>query len=225
MLPATYVPAASVTAPPRAGIPAALALALLEAVRTVDVPVPDGLDEPHGDLAAKRLGLSRTVENEITRLARLAARGAAVPGQEFAALQRLVARRPDAALVFSEAGRRAARRAVASLPIRSRLVLRTLPRAAAHAVGFLLARRLARRQFGADLVQGEGVPRASLGGDLAVVTEAGPACSFIGSALAELLRRVAGFDGAMVHTTCRARGADVCAWSAAPAAPRNGDAR
>jgi hypothetical protein len=211
-----------VTAPLRAGVPATLGLALLEAIRAVDVPIPDNLDEPHGDLAAKRLGLSRTVENEIARLTRLAGRRATVPGQEFAALQRLVARRPDAALVFSEAGRRAARRAVATLPIRARLVLHTLPRGAAHAVGFIVARRLARREFGAALEQGDGVPHASLAGDLAVVTEAGPACSFIGSALAELLRRVAGFDGAMVHTTCRARGADVCAWSAAHVSPSNG---
>jgi hypothetical protein len=216
------VPDTSVNALPRTGVPAALALALLEAVRAIDAPIPDELDEPHGDLAAKRLGLSRTVENEIHRLERLAGRGATVPGQEFAALQRLVARRPDAALVFSDAGRRAARRAVATLPARTRVLLRTLPNGAAKAVGLRLARRIARRDLGADLTQEKGLPHASLGGDLTVVTEAGPACSFIGSALAEVLRRVAGFDGAMVHTNCRARGADVCAWSAAYAAHRHG---
>ena len=209
-------------APPRAGIPAALALALLEAVRAIDAPIPDALDEPHGDLAAKRLGLSRTVENEIGRLEQLARRGGMVPGQEFAALQRLVTRRPDASLVFSDAGRRAARRAAAELPVRTRLLLRTLPHGAATAVGLRLARRLARRELGVDLTSGEGRAHAALGGDLTVVTEAGPACSFIGSALAELLRRVAGFDGAMVHTSCRARGEDVCAWSAAPVSRRNG---
>jgi hypothetical protein len=216
------VPDISVNAPPRAGVPAGLALALLEAVRAVDAPIPDDLDEPHGDLAAKRLGLSRTVENEIARLERLAGRRGTVPGQEFAALQRLVARRPDAALVFSEAGRQAARRAAALLPTRTRVLLRTLPGGAARAVGFRLARRLARREFGSDLTYEKGLPHAALAGDLMVVTEAGPACSFIGSALAELLRRVAGFEGAMVHTNCRARGADVCAWSADHATHRHG---
>jgi hypothetical protein len=204
------------------GVPAALALALLDSVRAVDVPVPDDLDEPHGDLAAKRLGMSRTVEKEIARLERLADRGGTVPGQEFAALQRLVARRPDAAHVFSEAGRRAARRSAATLPARTRVLLRSLPDGAAHTMGFRLARRLARREFGTELARDQGGIHAELGGDLAVVTEAGPACSFTGSALAELLRRVAGFDGAMVHTTCRARGAEVCAWSAAHAAHRLG---
>jgi len=216
------VPDTSVNAPPRAGVPAGLALALLEAVRAVDAPIRDDLDEPHGDFAAKRLGMSRTVEKEIARLERLAGRGATVAGQEFAALQRLVARRPDAALVFSEAGRGAARRIAARLPARTRVLLRTLPRGAARAVGLRLARRLARRELGSALAQEKGLPHAALTGDLMVVTEPGPACSFIGSALAELLRQVAGFDGAMVHTNCRARGADVCAWTAAHVTHRHG---
>jgi predicted hydrocarbon binding protein len=133
-----------------------------------------------------------------------------------------VARRPDAALVFSEAGRGAARRVAALLPTRTRVLLRTLPHRAARAVGFRLARRLARREFGSTLTQDKDLLHAALTGDLMVVTEPGPACSFIGSALAELLRRVAGFDGAMVHTNCRARGADGCAWSAAHVTHRHG---
>ena len=209
-------------APPRRGVPAVLGFALLEAVRALDAPRPDTLDEHHADLAAKRLGLSRTVSAEIARLERLAHRGATVPGQEFAALQRLVARRPDAALAFTDAGRRAARWLVAGVPMRSRMLRRLLPSGLAAAAGFRVARRIALREFGASLQREAGGPGAILGGELAVVTEPGPACSFTGSALAELLRQLAGFDGAMVHTTCRARGGRVCAWSAASAVPGNG---
>jgi len=210
-----------VTATPQAGVPAALPLTLLESLRALDVPRPDALDEHHTELTAKRLGLNRTVEAEITRLARLAARGGRVPGQEFAALQRLVARRPDASLVFTDAGRRAARRAWAGAGVRLRLVMGTLPRRLRVALGARVARRLAAAAFGSDLRHQAGVASATLGGGIAVVTEPGPACSFVGAGIAELLRLLTGFDGAMVHVSCRARGADSCAWSATALHPQS----
>jgi hypothetical protein len=37
-------------------------------------------------------------------------------------------------------------------------------------------------------------------------------CEFIGAAMSELLRALAGFEGAMVHQQCRARGDAVCLW-------------
>jgi hypothetical protein len=211
-------------APPRAGVPALLPLSLLEALRALDVPQPDTLDEPHGDLAAKRLGLSRTVEAEIERLRRRALAGEAVPGQEFAALQRLVSRRPDAALVFTDAGRRAARRALERRSAPSRALRRILPGTWGRRFGLQVAARIARGTFGVGLEGNAGrATRAVLHGALAVVSEPGSACSFIGAALAELLRQLAGFDGAMVHTNCRKRGSAECAWSAttAPDAQRS----
>jgi len=45
----------------------------------------------------------------------------------------------------------------------------------------------------------------------------GQACSFYGAALAEALRVLTGFEGAMVHTRCRGRGDDTCRWQAAAA--------
>lgn len=208
-------------APPQAGVPAALPLSLLEAMRALDVPRPDALDETHGELAAKRFGLSRTVEAEIARLERLTRREDAVPGQEFAALQRLVARRPDAALVFSEAGRRAARRAVKDLAASARLARRLAPGGAGTWLGLRLARGIARTTFGVQLDASAHPARATLDGPLAAVSDPGPACSFIGSALAELLRRLTSFDGAMLHVTCRSRGAASCAWTAAVGSERS----
>lgn len=210
-----HVADTSVNVPPRAGVPAALSLALLEALRASDIPQPDALDEQHADLSAKRLGLNRTVEAQIERLERQARRRDSVPGQEFAALARLVARRPDAGVVFTDAGRRAARREIQGRRGPARALRRLLPRPWALAVGFRVARQVARATFGTEIERSDGAPRAVLGATLAVVTEPGPACSFIGSALAELLRQLAGFDGAMVHTACRARGAETCVWSAA----------
>jgi hypothetical protein len=42
----------------------------------------------------------------------------------------------------------------------------------------------------------------------------GIGCYFYGSALAELLRVLSGFEGAMLHERCRARGDTACAWRA-----------
>lgn len=193
-------------AAPRAGVPAVLSLALLEALRALDVPSADPIgDDDHRDVVTKRLGLSRTVEAQIARLDDLTRRGASVPGQDFAALQRLVARRPDAALVFSDAGRRAARRALADLPASARLLARVTPGG--------VARRVARATFGVSVEEAEGAVRAVLSGGLAVASEPGPACSLLGAGLAELLRRLTDFEGAMVHTACRGHGAPECVWS------------
>ena len=52
----------------------------------------------------------------------------------------------------------------------------------------------------------------SVGIDLA--TPEGQACTFYGSALAEILRLLTGFEGAMAHERCRARGDDRCFWRA-----------
>jgi hypothetical protein len=217
---ATHAAYPLVNTPPRAGVPAVLPLAVLEALRASDIPQPDALDEQHADLSAKRFGLNPTVEVQIERLERQVRRREAVPGQEFAALARLVMRRPDAGVVFSDAGRRAARREVQGRRGPMPVLRRLLPRPWAHVLGFRVARRVARGTFGTELERSGGAPRAVLGATLAVVTEPGPACSFVGSALAELLRQLAGFDGAMVHTACRGRGAETCMWSAASPTPR-----
>jgi hypothetical protein len=45
----------------------------------------------------------------------------------------------------------------------------------------------------------------------------GSACAFYGAAYNELLRRLADFEGAMLHLRCRSRGDAVCAWHTAAA--------
>ncbi|HEY6854252.1 MAG TPA: hypothetical protein VI139_08390, partial [Gemmatimonadales bacterium] len=88
-----------------------LPLAVLEAVRNLDTPVEDGLSEFAEELLVKRLGLSSTVAMQLERYEDLVRRDARVDTGQLEALLRLVGRRPDAELVFADAGRRAARRA------------------------------------------------------------------------------------------------------------------
>lgn len=184
-------------------------------MRGLDAPAPDAFDEVHEELTAKRLGLSRTVTAEIDRLERLGRRGGDVPAGELTALLRLAARRQDAALVFSEAGRRAARRAVRQLPAAVRAVRASLPAGPRRGFGLTLARRVAGEVFGIALQMEGGLLTATLGDAQGRVTEPGTPCGFFGSALAELLRQLTPFDGAMEHVTCRGRGDPHCTWRAA----------
>src|SRR5207249_1909408 len=133
------------------------------------------------------------------------------------ALLRLVGRRPDADLVFADAGRRAARRAVRRLFVLTRLAARTGPRA----LGYVAARRAARAVFAGDLRRESHIPVARVGDALAVqATPDGAACALYGAGFTELLRLLVGFEGAMLHVSCRATGGEVCEWRAAPPDPR-----
>ena len=48
-------------------IPAFIPLSLLEAIRNLDTPLEDGLDELSPEIVSKRLGLSPTVAAQIER--------------------------------------------------------------------------------------------------------------------------------------------------------------
>lgn len=193
-------------------------LAVLEAIRNLDTPVEDGLGEFADELLAKRLGLSATVRMQLADYEALVRRDGRVAPQQVEALLRLVGRRPDADLVFADAGRRVARRAVR----RSFLVARLGARAAPGALGFRVARAAARGVLAGELRRELRVPVATIRDPLAVrATPDGVACGLYAAAFAELLRLLTGFEGAMLHTACRAGGADRCVWRAALSDPRH----
>ena len=195
-----------------------LPLAVLEAVRNLDTPVEDGLTEFAEELLSKRLGLSPTVAMQLAQYETLVRRDARVERAQVEALLRLVGRRPDADLVFAEAGRRAARRAARRLFGISRLAARAAPRV----FGFGAARRAARAVLGAELKREARVPVARVPSTLAIsATPDGAACTLYAAGVSELLRLLAGMEGAMVHTACRATGADRCEWRAAAPDPRH----
>ena len=185
-------------------------LTVLEAVKNLDTPVEDGLTEFAEELLVKRLGLSPTVAMQLAEYEQLVRRDARVDSAHVEALLRLVGRRPDADLVFADAGRRAARRAVRRVfgPLRL--------------FGHFAARRAARAVLGADLIRERHVPVARVADPIAInATPDGAACGFYGAALAELLRLLVGYEGAMLHTACRATGAAACEWRAASPDPRH----
>jgi len=195
-----------------------LPLAVLEAIRNLDTPVEDGLSEFADELLAKRLGLSPTITMQLTEYEGLVRRDARVEATHVEALLRLVGRRPDADLVFADAGRRAARRAVRRMMLVSRLAARAAPRA----LGFAAARHASRAVLGGELRREQRVPVARITGTLALdATPDGTACALYTAAFAELLRLLVGFEGAMLHTACRSTGAGRCEWRAAASDPRH----
>jgi len=185
-------------------------LAVLEAVKNLDTPVEDGLTEFAEELLVKRLGLSATVTMQLAEFEQLVRKDARVEPSHVEALLRLVGRRPDADLVFADAGRRAARRAVKRMSWVSRLF------------GHSAARRAARTVLGAELLREQRLPVARVSDPLAIqATPDGAACGFYGAGLVELLRLLVGYEGAMVHVDCRARGGAGCEWRAAGPDPRH----
>ena len=186
-------------------------LSLLEAIRNLDTPLEDGLHDMAPEQDPRRLGLSATVAAQIRRYAEQVERDESVPRDEAVSVFRLVGRRHDAALVFADAGRRAARYAADSGFARARARL-----------GGRLARRgasaIAKETFGAAL--GFPAPEAEvrLADPLSVEAwPGGDACGFYGAAFGELLRLVTGFEGVLAHVECRGRGDHACIWRGAPA--------
>ncbi|HET8712948.1 MAG TPA: hypothetical protein VFM23_04610 [Gemmatimonadales bacterium] len=185
-------------------------LAVLEAVKNLDTPVEDGLTEFADELLVKRLGLSTTVQMQLTEFELLVRKDARVEPSHVEALWRLVGRRPDADLVFADAGRRAARKAVKRTFGPVKMFRR------------LAARRAARTVLGAELAWEQRLPVARVKDPIAIqATPDGSACGFYGAGLVELLRLLVGYEGAMVHVDCRARGGSTCEWRASAPDPRH----
>jgi len=190
-------------------------MSLFEALRNLDTPVEDGLEELAGEIVAKRLGLSMTVAAQIDRYRMQVRKKEPVSVDEAVSVFRLAGRRPDAQLVFADAGRRAARYAARSRPFLARVASRMVPGRLGRSIGARAAVRAARRSLGVDLVIGESGAAAEAMKPLSILAQGdGSACTFYGSALSELLRVLTGFEGAMIHERCRARGDTACRWRA-----------
>jgi hypothetical protein len=198
-------------------VPTIIPMSLLEALRNLDTPVEDGLEELAGEIVSKRLGLSATVAAQIVRYQDQVRRGEPVSVDEAVSVFRLAGRRPDAQLVFADAGRRVARYAARSGPVLSRAAVRLAPGGFGRSIGAGAAIRAARHTLGIELQMGGSGGTAQVVKPLSILALAdGTGCTFFGSALGELLRMLTGFEGAMIHDRCRARGDSACRWSATP---------
>jgi hypothetical protein len=188
-------------------------LAILRTLQKLDHIDPVDLEEYAEEVAPRRLGASATVSAQIDRYAKLAKSGESVECGEVVQLFRLVGRRNDAELAFTEAGRIAADEILKQTSAAARLVHKAGQVVARRRVNTALAIRLAGRLLGVTMSMEEvDGAVAFANGPLTESAPDGKPCGFFGAALAELLRRCTDFEGAMMHDKCRARGDDVCSW-------------
>lgn len=198
-----------------------LPLSVLEAIRSLDSPSDEEVAEYVDELLKKRLGLSDTVAAQIARYEAAVRRDDNVSAEELEQVLRLVSRRTDAALVFTDGGRRAARRGLARLSLMSRWSSRRLPGPMRRAVGFRAARHVAADVFDVTLVRSGKNAAATLHHAIPVrATPDGASCDFYAAGIGELLRQLVEFEGSMTHDSCRARGGDKCEWHSSHALDR-----
>ena len=189
-----------------------IAISVLAAVRSHDGQAQGSSPDGDSGNEAIKLGRTRSVAAQIERYTAMIKSGRDVEAQEIAALFTLVARRPDANLLFADAGRRAGRHAANLTPRLLRLVHTSLPAQLRNRLGRRLVRSAAARVLDIELT--DDCTSAAVGGECpASLSPGGLACGMYGSGLAELLRGFTSFDGACFLTQCRARGGDRCRWS------------
>jgi hypothetical protein len=203
---------------PKPSVPALIPLSLLEAIRNLDTPVEDGLEELAEEIVVRRLGLSPTVAAQIQRYRQAADRGGSVELDETISVLRLVGRRVDAPLVFADAGRRAARYAARGRGRSSRTLAKVSPHRVAQRLALRSAARLSRTIFGGELKSRPECVEVRMQTPLSIdALPTGEACVFYGAVYQELLRGLTGFEGALIHERCRATGGDACVWRTAVA--------
>jgi hypothetical protein len=196
-------------------VPALLPLSVLEAVQNIDTPQDDGLGALEDELAGKRLGLSATVAAQVVRYREQVRAGGEVSDEEALAVFRLVGRRPDAALVYADAGRRAARYSAKRLGTGSRALIAAAPGRAGVTLALRASARLGRRWLLADLHVSEGTIRCEMADSLGFrARDDGTGCHFYTAAIAELLRQVGDLEWTVLHELCRGRGDRRCLWRA-----------
>ena len=97
---------------------------------------------------------------------------------------------------------------------------RHLPRPIRRAVGFRAARRCLRTVFAVSLArEGDAVVARIPHATPVRATADGAACGFYAAAVAEVLRQLVCFDGAVRHAHCRAHGDAGCEWCTIDAPP------
>ena len=181
-----------------ATIDAQVPLSLLEAVRVVDRPDESHETEYVPELRNKRLGLSDTVLAQIRRYTDAVRRGHAIGRDEGAAIARLLARRPDAEIVFRAAGRHVARASFATLSPVIRGVLVSFPGLLTRPIALRRLRRLSERFLAGTVKRVGGFVYLAVADAVVADNEDGDVGAvFYESALREYIALLVGGSGAV----------------------------
>ncbi len=204
---ATSIP--SEGAKPKRRVHSRVALALLEAIRSHDLPPEVFEDENVTITMPRRLGLSGVIETQIRRYREDARRGHRVPDAEVHDLFRLVIRRPDSEDLFDVVGRELY--AATGRPSRLRRIVPA-------SVKVRLARRAVvqglRRLFGQEvLTVGEGELALEASESIFMTGDpGGDACHLVTGFASASLSHAMGHPVEVAHTSCRSRRDPLCRW-------------
>lgn len=192
-----------------------LPLALLEAVRTVDLPDEELDTEFVEELRTKRFGLSDTVLAQIRRYSEAVKRAQRPPAEEAMAIAKLIGRRPDAEAVFREAGRNLARQTYKRIALFTRRMTHLLPGLFARPLALRQIRRIGERYLGGTVRR----VGATIHLDVrdSITRDAAPklaGCTFYEATLRELMQLLVDGVGAVEHLRCASRGEGTCEWRA-----------
>ena len=190
-----------------ATVDAQVPLSFLDAVRAVDRPDEGHETEYVPELRNKRLGLSDTVFAQIRRYADAVRRGQRIDRDEAAALARLLARRPDAEIVFRAAGRRLARTSFATVSAVTRSVLVSFPGLVTRPIALGRLRRLSERFLAGGVNRVGGFVFLTVGDAVAADNEEGDiGAVYYEAALREYIALLVGGAGAVERTQSGQRG-------------------
>ena len=195
-------------------IPGAIPLAILTALRDLDMPDDrDELGLSHQSLnLRRRLGLSRVVLNQIRRYE---AEREDVTADEVVSLFRLVARRTDAAAIFEAAGHGIARVSMRNQGFGRGIAARLLPLRLRRWRAWKWSGRIARRLCPDSPVRvAKGSRALEIEGGLpAHATDCGHGCALLVGLIDEVLEQYRATGPRIVHSRCEARGEDLCVWA------------
>ncbi len=192
-------------------------LSLLEAIRRIDTPQdPVEMETEYVlELRNKRFGLSDTVYTQIRRYNEALKRGQQIPFAEAEGLGTLIGRRPDADVIFRNAGLILARDVYQSVSPTKRGTIRMLPGFLSRPMAFKALTLIVKRDIGGSLERAGSF--LSIRVPESVTVNGSPksgGCVFYETAFRELLRLLTGNEGQVDHVTCSQRGEGACEWRA-----------
>ncbi|MEO5509797.1 MAG: hypothetical protein ABIV28_07695 [Longimicrobiales bacterium] len=199
-------------------VPAALPLALLEAVRAHDRPDEVLEDEDLTVSLPRRFGLTDVVDSRIRQFEAAQKSGRNVRLDEVVNLMRLVLRRPDAVPIIYDTGRRIAnwqfeRRLAATRKLYPKLPARLSTAAANRAIAKSLKLLKVASAGTAVTIEREPFHVRIENNVYARIDVEGGGCPLISGLLQQTLEHYTDTTGTVVQTSCGAQNGIPCEWS------------
>ena len=194
-----------------------VALVLLESLRDVDTPPEVLEDEAFHISLPRRLGLSDVIDGQMRRYADMRKRRRQLEASEFLDLLRLIARRPDARMVFEAAGDRLGSEYISRTPRAAGFARRLSPAGFRRRSLLRHLRRVAESLSPGSAIRSDRAePSISVAHCLpAVADDTGSACGIITAAFTACAHGL-GESTPVRHPRCESRGDDRCLWEVAP---------